>query len=207
MDFASKSGGYMLKIAFLVLVLARMEDRESLRFSYCTEQGFDDSCGLSALACLMDKYWNWPSNELSLATDYLAANPDTEALQVSLATMAEILEKNSFIYKAYQMNYEELCRAAENYAPLLVHYSKPIGHFALVLSTNDTWLLAADPAEGCICIEQKSFQDRWSGVVLAVLGTKTEKNIALLCDAINEAEPRRALLAKASVANALAARR
>lgn len=191
----------MLKIAFLLLVLTGVKDRESLRFSYCTEQGFDDSCGLSALACLMDKYWNWPCDELSLAADYLTAHPEAEALQVSLAAMAEILNKNDFVYKAFKMNYQELLRAAESHAPIIVHYSKPKGHFALVLSANEHWILTADPAEGCLCIEQTSFQDRWSGAVLVAMGTKTEKNLALLNEASNDAAIRLALLEKASSAN------
>ncbi len=191
----------MLKIAFLVLMLAGLKDRESLNFSYCVEQGFDDSCGLSALACLMDKYWNWPCDELSLAADYLATRPEVEALQVSLAAMAEILDNNGFIYKAFKMNHEELIRATESHAPIIVHYSKPEGHFALALSANERWILAADPAEGCLFIERNSFEDRWSGAVLVAMGTKTEKNQVLLSEAVNNAAARLALLERASSAN------
>jgi len=188
----------VIKIALLLIVLAGIEDRESLRFSYCTEQGFDDSCGLSVLACLMDKYWSHPCDELSLVADYLASKPDQEQLKVSFAVMADILRKNGFIFKALTMDYEGLCRAVENYAPLIVHYSKPEGHFALALWAEDRWLLAADPAEGCVFIERNDFQDRWSGAVLAAIGTKSEKNLILLGDAVKSAESRRDLLEKIS---------
>ena len=184
----------MLKIAFLLIVLAEIENRESLRFSHCTEQGFDDSCGLSVLVCLMDKYWNYPSNESSLAADYLAGKDDKQELQISFADMAKVLGKNGFICKAYRMDYEGLRRAAQGFAPLIVHYSKPKGHFALVLAAKEHWLITADPAEGCVCVERGNFQDRWSGAVLAAIGTKTRKNSDLLAEAINSVESRLSLL-------------
>jgi predicted double-glycine peptidase len=184
----------VIKIAFLLIVLAGIADRESLRFSYCTEQGFDDSCGLSVLACLLDKYWNYPSDEPSLAADYLTGKIDKKELRISFADMAKILEKNGFICKAYRMGYEGLRKAARDFAPLIVHYSKPKGHFALVLKAKEHWLITADPAEGCVCVERSNFQDRWSGAVLAAVGTKTAKNNALLAEAIDSAESRVVLL-------------
>ncbi|MDX9826295.1 MAG: cysteine peptidase family C39 domain-containing protein [Spirochaetia bacterium] len=190
----------MLKIAFLLIVLAGVKDRESLRFLHCTEQGFDNSCGLSVLACLMDKYWNFPSDELALAVDYLSNSFETKEFQISFAVMAEILEKKGFLQKAYKMDYEQLCQATERFAPVIVHFSKPKGHFALVLAVNDHWILVADPAEGCIFIEQSCFQERWSGALLAAIGTKTAKNSALLAEAIDSAESRLTLLQKASSA-------
>ena len=45
-----------MKLALLLLLLSGTTDRESLRFTYSTEQGYDTSCGLTTLSCLMDKY-------------------------------------------------------------------------------------------------------------------------------------------------------
>jgi predicted double-glycine peptidase len=98
------------------------------------EQGFDDSCGLSVLLAYWNKYWNYPSDEPSLAADYLTGKIDKKELRISFADLAKILEKKKRLYyvKAYRMGYEGLRKAARDFAPLIVHYSKPKGHFALV---------------------------------------------------------------------------
>ena len=43
-----------------------------MRFICSTEQDYDTSCGLTTLSCLMNRYWGVPSEELSLAVEFLA---------------------------------------------------------------------------------------------------------------------------------------
>jgi len=84
--------------------------------------------------------------------------------------MAAILKAKGFSCKAYQMNFGQLEKAVARYAPIIVHYDRPEGHFALVLAIQDGSVLTADPAEGTISKEKATFESLWSGnVMLAAL--------------------------------------
>ncbi len=155
-----------MKLFFILLLLSGAVDRESLRFAYSTEQGYDTSCGLTTLACFMDRYWGVSSDEFSLAREFLAGKIAGGDFTVSFADMAAILKAKGFAYKAYQMSYDQLEKAVAKYAPIIVHYDKPEGHFALVLAIRGDAVLTADPAEGTISRERASFESRWSGKVL-----------------------------------------
>ena len=155
-----------MRLFLLLLLFSETVDRESLRFAYSTEQGFDTSCGLTALSCLMDRYWGVPSDEVSLARIFFAEKIVSDDLTVSFADMAAILKAKGFSCKAYQMNFRQLEKAVAGYAPVIVHYDRPEGHFVLVLAVRDGSVLTADPAEGTISREQTAFESLWSGNVM-----------------------------------------
>ena len=159
----------MMKLFFLLLLLSGTADRESLRFSFSAEQGYDSSCGLSVLASLMDRYWKKPVDEASLVREFFSAKLAGGDLTVSFADMASVLKAKGFVCKAYQMTYDQLEKALGSYAPLIVHYDRPLGHFALALSARRGELLVADPAEGATSLGRRHFESRWSGKVLVAL--------------------------------------
>ena len=156
-----------LKLAILLLIVSETTDRESLRFAYCAEQGYDTSCGLTTLVYFMDKFWGIPAEETALAGEFFSEKLDAGDLTVSFADMAKILESRGFAWKAFRMNFEQFTAASARYAPLIVHYDKPEGHFALALATEDGVIIVADPAEGTIALERHAFESKWSGAVLA----------------------------------------
>ncbi len=188
----------MLKISMLMLLLSGMSDKESLRFSHCPEQGFDSSCGLSVLACLMERYWACEETELTLASAYLSEKMASGDLSISFADMARMLDAKGFLWKAYKMEYGQLLKAIRSISPLILHYEKPDGHFALLLSANENWLIIADPAEGGICIGRQILENRWSGAVLAAVKPEAKLNKSFLYEAIQVSASRNSMMELAS---------
>jgi uncharacterized protein len=158
-----------LRVVFLLLLLSGTADREEIRFSYCMEQGYDSSCGLTVLACLMDRYWGIPADELGLANEFFAEKLAAGDFRVSLADMAAVLGMKGFVCKAYRMTFEQLGKATGKYGPVVVHYDKPDGHFALALAMREEEVIVADPAEGTVLMGRGSFEARWSGKVLVAV--------------------------------------
>jgi len=187
-----------VKLAIFLLAFSEIVDKESLRFAYSTEQGYDSSCGLTTLACLMDSFWGVPADETALAEEFLADKWVTGDLTVTFAEMARILEAKGFAWKAYKMNFGQLEAAAASYAPVIVHYDRPEGHFALVLSLDDGAITVSDPAEGTIAIEQARFKSRWSGAVLVAVHPKGGLNETLLDEASRNVNGRKLLLDRAA---------
>lgn len=189
-----------MKLFLLLFLLSGTTDRESLRFEYSIEQGFDTSCGLTTLSCLMDRYWGIPANEVSLARDFLAEKIVVGDLTVSFADMAAILKAKGFSCKAYQMNFGQLEKAVAKYAPIIVHYDRPEGHFALVLAVRDGSVLTADPAEGTISREQAAFESLWSGNVMLAALPGRAVNVELIEEAKRSVWGRGELLERAALA-------
>ncbi len=183
-----------IKLLLLLILLNETDDRESLRFLYSTEQGFDTSCGLTTLSCLMERYWLVPADEISLVTEFLFDKIGKGDYTVSFADMTAILKARGFVCKAYQMSFEELEKAVGKYAPVIVHYDRPEGHFALVLGMRDGMILTADPAEGTIARGRISFESRWSGKVLIAVLPGGTPDTALMAEAETSALGRAALL-------------
>jgi uncharacterized protein len=163
----------------LLLALSDVQDSEALRFVYTTEQGFDTSCGLTTLACLMNNYWGIETTEIGLAQQYFSERILKGEYTISFADMARILKAQGFNNAAYKMNYMQLATAVSKYAPVIVHYNRPEGHFALVLAILDGIVVTSDPAEGTIAQERGRFEQLWSGYVLlaAMPSAKVKKDI------------------------------
>jgi predicted double-glycine peptidase len=190
-----------MQVVFLLLLLSGTADREEIRFSYCGEQGYDSSCGLSVLACLMDRYWGIPADELGLANEFFAEKLAAGDFTVSLADMAAVLGKKGFACKAYRMTYEQLGKAVGKYGPAVVHYDRPNGHFALALAMRGEEVLIADPAEGTILAGRDRFETRWSGKVLVAILPGGKLDSALLGKAEASAWGRGELLDSAAMAD------
>jgi hypothetical protein len=187
-----------LKLAILLLVLSETADKESLRFAYSAEQGYDSSCGLTTLAYFMDRFWGVPAEETALAEEFFADKLAVGDLTVSFADMAGILEARGFEWKAFRMTFEQFAAASARYAPLIVHYDKPEGHFALALSAQDGEIILADPVEGVIALRRRYFEAMWSGAVLAAVLPSAALNGKLLEEAVRFVRDRNALLDRAA---------
>ncbi|MCX7028084.1 MAG: cysteine peptidase family C39 domain-containing protein [Spirochaetes bacterium] len=189
-----------IRLFFLLFVLSGTADRESLRFEYCAEQNYDTSCGLTAIACLLDKYWGVPADEISLAEDFFADKIAGGNFTISFADMAAILEAKGFSCKAYRMTYAQLEKAVVKYTPVIVHYDRPDSHFALALAIREGEILIADPAEGTAFFSREYFGSRWSGKVLVADLSGRKVDAALLKEAESSAWGRRELLDQAALA-------
>lgn len=187
-----------LKLAIFLLIFSETIDKESLRFAYCAEQGYDRSCGLTTLAYLMDKLWGVPAEETALAREFFTEKLAEGDLTVSFADMAKILESRGFAWKAFSMNFEQFTAASERYAPLIVHYDEPEGHFALALATEGGHVIVADPAEGTAALERGAFESKWSGAVLVAVLPARVPNRELLAESTGVVRERMALLDRAA---------
>jgi predicted double-glycine peptidase len=189
----------MEKWWLMLLLLAGARDRETQRFAFIAEQGWDTSCGFGTLACLMSRYWGETADEASLAVEFFPARLASGDLTVSFADMANILKARGFASAGYRMNYAQLIAALSAYAPILVHYSLPEGHFALALAQGDGSIIVSDPAEGTTALCKEDFMARWSGkaLVAAIPGRKANK--ASLNEAISATLARTTLLEELAI--------
>jgi len=90
------------------LLLGDLQNREDIRFVHSAEQGYDTSCGLSALACFLNLYWEDPADEVSLATEHLATKRAKYDFTVSFSDIKRILESRGFMVGAYKMDFSQL---------------------------------------------------------------------------------------------------
>jgi predicted double-glycine peptidase len=145
-----------------------MQSAESLRFAQVAEQGYDTSCGLSVLAELLTRYWNYPISEEALLAEWSVLrqmsgqpqNPTStrnqENYSVSFKDMQDLLSHHGFTSKAFRFTYEQLVKASGSYAPLILHFADQEGHFVLCLYAEDDFLVIADPAEGVYWLSRRT---------------------------------------------------
>ena len=186
----------MFYIAVLVSLIdpTFVTDFESMRFRYVAEQRYDTSCGLSAVCTLMRTSWGVAANEDELALDFVASRSDSRDFTVSLADLRGLLTARGFTTAAYKMTYSQLEKAVAKYAPVLVHYDKPEGHFALALWADEKDVITADPSDGVLAVGKTDFGRRWSGYVLLAALPKTESKSGELAAAVDQAVARVRLL-------------
>lgn len=183
----------MTEKVFLLMMLALMQPKEDLRFQHVHEQGFDQSCGFSAVSSLLDIYWHESVNESVLMAEYLLADTNRITATNSMTTLSDLsmlTGKHGLKNKAYRMTFEQLEKAVKDYAPVLVHYEEPEKHFALVLCIKENRVITADPARGNEVVMREIFEERWSGVVLLAASTEKKKDTETLEEAVGKANGR-----------------
>ena len=160
-------------LLLVLILMSGMTDRESRRFAYAREQGRDDSCGLQALACFLELYWGMPAGEEELYSELVSilagkgsGSGESGVRSVSLGELRLILEGRGFVAEAYKMGFEGLAKAGDAYAPLLIHYDRPEGHFVVLVGVLADGVVVADPASGLLFLPRRDFEARWSGAVL-----------------------------------------
>lgn len=165
----AKRAGIRLASRFRGPSVVQITGKEALRFAFIGEQRGDTSCGLAALAALIGIYRGEAMDELRLAG--LAselAGADEGGVPLDLSLLLTLARRLGFPAEAFRLDYPRLREAAALYAPILVHYDRPRGHFALVLSAGRDLVVAADPARGLEALSARRFMARWSGAVLVV---------------------------------------
>lgn len=147
--------------------MAAVVSREDSRFEFVDEQAWDTSCGYSALASLLRLYRGKSTTEIQLMTQTSEREPPVR--EVSLATLARLARARGLAVWSWKSDWNGLLVVAGRGAPVLVHYHRPQGHFALVLSAGERGVVTADPARGLELLTRWQFLERWSGSVVEVL--------------------------------------
>ncbi len=144
----------------LLMLFSDMDNREDMKFAFSAEQGADLSCGFSTLVTFLAGYWAEPSSEEYLIGKYGGGGT------VSVRDLLAVLAGEGFAARAYRMDFGQLARAASSNAPLLVHYDRPEGHFALLLDVAGDLVVTSDPALGTVISEKWDFLGYWSGAAI-----------------------------------------
>ena len=181
---------------FMMLLLLNITlSKESLRFQYTMEQGYDSSCGMSVVATALDLYWGVPSAESELIASTLGTKLEEGDYTVSLADMAVAFEERGVAARAYKMDWEGLnSLVAKGYSPVVVHYSEPEKHFALLLGFKDGRAIAVDPARGLESLSRKAFEERYSGAAMALASRTLKPDAVLVGEAMAKASGKRSRL-------------
>ena len=170
---------------------AAVVPKEDLRFRFALEQGFDESCGFAAVASALGLYWGDEVSEGELV-DALFGDRD-EIRSISLADMKRMAESRGFSVVGLCPEWEDLQAILDSYAPVLVHYAKPTGHFALLFSAREGRAVTADPARGLECLSREQFRARWSGAILVLASADRNRRVDFALEAVRTAEGRAAL--------------
>lgn len=168
--------------------------KESLRFAFVREQGYDKSCGYSAAASLLSLYWRLPVSEEALVKRYANEKLASGNLDVSFGDLARIFEDYGLSAKGVRMNWRQLEDALKGFAPVVVHYEAPDRHFVLVLRIEEDWIITLDPALGCEMLSRSQFRARWSGAALLAYAKAASRDDGLVAEANRVASERRELL-------------
>jgi ABC-type bacteriocin/lantibiotic exporter with double-glycine peptidase domain len=162
---------------FLFTLLSTMLiSGEELRFTYAQKQGYDTSCGVAVTASLLNTYWNTPINEVDLYQDMildrLAETGGNEVSDtnytISFLIMTDYLKQHRIAARAYKMDFSTLADSLQKgYAPIVVNYTEPQPHFALLLHINERgFAFVADPARGFEFVDSDTFNKNYSGNAL-----------------------------------------
>ena len=176
--------------------LAEVRSRENLRFEYVDEQGWDASCGYAALASLLNRYRGFPLSEGDLLAR--GAAEGSAVVKVSLAQLVQLAQESGLTTRAWRTDFEGLPELLLVSSPVLVHYDRPEGHFALVLAAGPDGVVTADPARGMELLTRNQFLTLWSGVVLEVLDPKnSHSGQETVAEAVRKTTARAALIERA----------
>jgi ABC-type bacteriocin/lantibiotic exporter with double-glycine peptidase domain len=153
---------------------------EELRFTYAQKQGYDTSCGVAVTASLLNTYWNTPINEADLYQNMiLDRTTETDATYtISFLTMSDYLRGHQIAARAYLMDFTTLAASLQKgYAPIVVNYTEPQPHFALLLHIDARgFAFVADPARGFGFVDSATFNKNYSGNALLTASASVPKN-------------------------------
>jgi predicted double-glycine peptidase len=169
------------------LLSTALISHEELRFAPVFKQGFDTSCGVSAAASLLDRYWNIPVIEADMYQAMIGDRLDDNGLTytINFLTIQDYLKQQNIQSKAYRMDWNALDDTLEKgFAPILINYAKPRAHFALLLHIEQGFAFVADPAKGIELVEHRRFISNYSeNALLAASGTQ-QKNQEYLAQTV-----------------------
>jgi len=174
---------------FLPLILSMLTSQEELRFAHVFKQGYDMSCGISVTATLLNKYWNIPIEDAELYKEMILDRTGDEKLTytINFVTITDFLRKKDLQSMAFKMDWDKLVHTLEQgYAPIIIHYEKPMPHFVLLLHIENGYAFVADPARGYEAVAQNTFMHYFSGNVLLAASRVQKRDEASLELAINE---------------------
>jgi predicted double-glycine peptidase len=168
---------------FFTLLSTILLSEEELRFTPVYKQGYDTSCGIAVTATLLNTYWNIPVTEADLYQEMILdkTRGETGHYTVSLLDIARALSRYTVQARSYFMDWHTLEDTLEKgYAPIVIHYERPVPHFAVLLHIEKDFAFVADPARGFGLVHKSSFIKNYSGNTLLTASREAVKNVAVI---------------------------
>jgi ABC-type bacteriocin/lantibiotic exporter with double-glycine peptidase domain len=78
----------------------------------------------------------------------------------------------------------------KGYAPVVIHYKKPVPHFAVLLYIENDFAFVADPARGFGLVHKNAFLKNYSGNTMLTASREAEKNITAVETAVSGGKDR-----------------
>ena len=200
-----------MNTVLLFLLMSMTTNQETLNFEYAHKQGYDTSCGFSALSGLLSIYWNIEVSEDQLISNFFAEHigtndatnyfvdllTNTNNLISTLADLSILLSKYGIANKSYKMTFDELKENLPNFGVALIHYDKPQTHFLLLTGMlNDDSAVVMDSVRGMEILSREEFCRRWSGTVLLTASKEKQMDVKTIESALNQARRKKAFMEK-----------
>lgn len=181
----------MIETLALHAYLTAISPKDAMRYRYVHRQQYDTSCGLSSASSILDLYWGVPMTEEQIVSRLLDVSQENP---ININDIMQLLSEHGVAGRAFRMDYDELINAAQHFVPIVVHYSYPKGHFAVLLFASPQGVIVADPARGTQHLSPTEFERRWSGVALVTASRTRDLNHSLLARVVAEKQRSHRLL-------------
>ena len=172
------SGFVILSLIILSLIISgcagpkRIKPDKSLDQENVVMQGYDYSCGASALATLMTYYFNDPVSEEELLTDILAHIPE-QMIKIRKKEGMSLLDlKKAALrrgYKAYGITLKKASLSKLSFPVLVYLRTRYSRHFAILKGLKENRVFLADPARGNIRLTMDTFLKEWKEKITLIL--------------------------------------
>jgi len=135
-------------------------------------QGYDYSCGASALATLMTRHLGTPATEVELLNDLGESLTPVELLDrqengLSMGDLLRLADRRGFETRAFKLDAVTSLRAFN--IPLIVHLDyEGYRHFVVLEAIRGDRIFLADPRRGNVRLSVHKFAKQWTGYVLGV---------------------------------------
>jgi predicted double-glycine peptidase len=172
----------------------------ALRFEQVDRQISEYTCGLAALTTALNRYYQVPVAQQSMAEAYL---PEVAKAKRGLTflDLKTIAADHGFEAFGYRLDTESLDAFLEKTpVPLIAHVETSsgiysVGHFVLVLGRHRGFWIIGDPAFGTTYLTDHQFRSRWTGYVLVVLPDPAHRDLTPLAARALEQGRQRARIA------------
>jgi len=150
-------------------VLSKIISLESLHFTDCYKQGLDTSCGIATTASFLRFFYNIELDEKKLIEQFFEKLKEKNDFTISMLDIKNILEYYGFTVKGVKITKLQLIKYSM-YAPVILHFEKPQKHFTIFTGFYGQYLFLVDPSIGIHFIDDKDFENKFSGYALFVYG-------------------------------------
>ncbi len=151
---------------------------EALLFTFMNEQQYDTDCAHAVIESAVESFW---VTDLELSRDDVSGD-----YSLSVREVTDILRQIGLSNRAYWLTWELVHEGTTRFGPVIVHFDRPYGHYALAFGAVDEdkeTMLLGDPARGMIIVTPIWWARRASGAAIVIDGQVRTEAFAAAMDA------------------------